>query len=240
MPMTCTGGRARFFNPYCTARFTMLATLFQFKPYWRAVPWRESLVPNHVGDEFLQAIGGGVCTLLGIDRGPNTEIVVDVESRPTPRTIRGSPNGTLVLLADCTLQPQVYRPSACREPLVLPDEDGESTEHFPLRTCQQHALMVPNQAIYLTANLNDSFRLICTQSPDLVGEERKNWGGHITIGVVDLNGHSVASPPPQFRFCLVDLELVAFLCGLDEFPFVRHLLGLAITSQGQANATGKH
>src|SRR6266581_1500602 len=38
MPMTCTGGRVRCFNPYCTARFTMVATLFQFKPYWRAVP----------------------------------------------------------------------------------------------------------------------------------------------------------------------------------------------------------
>src|SRR5580700_5494668 len=38
MPMTCTGGRVRCFNPYCTARFTIVATLFQFTPYWRAVP----------------------------------------------------------------------------------------------------------------------------------------------------------------------------------------------------------
>ena len=38
MPITCTGGRLRFFNPYCTVRFTMVATLFQFNPYWRAVP----------------------------------------------------------------------------------------------------------------------------------------------------------------------------------------------------------
>src|ERR1035438_6256351 len=36
--MTWTGGRDRFFSPYCTARFTMVATLFQFSPYWRAVP----------------------------------------------------------------------------------------------------------------------------------------------------------------------------------------------------------
>jgi hypothetical protein len=33
MPMTCTGGRARCRKPYATARFTMLATLFQFNPY---------------------------------------------------------------------------------------------------------------------------------------------------------------------------------------------------------------
>ncbi len=32
MPITCTGGRARCFNPYLTARFTMVATLFQFSP----------------------------------------------------------------------------------------------------------------------------------------------------------------------------------------------------------------
>src|SRR5882724_2820789 len=38
MPITCTAGRARFFKPYCTARWTMVATLFQFSPYWRAVP----------------------------------------------------------------------------------------------------------------------------------------------------------------------------------------------------------
>src|SRR5712692_11849659 len=38
MPMTCTGGRLRCFNPYSTARFTMVATLFQFKLYCRAVP----------------------------------------------------------------------------------------------------------------------------------------------------------------------------------------------------------
>jgi hypothetical protein len=38
MPMICTGGRVRWFNPYCTARFTIVAKLFQFKPYWRAVP----------------------------------------------------------------------------------------------------------------------------------------------------------------------------------------------------------
>src|ERR1035438_1038754 len=38
IPMTWTGGRDRFFNPYCTARFTIVATLFQFSPYWRAVP----------------------------------------------------------------------------------------------------------------------------------------------------------------------------------------------------------
>src|ERR1035437_7276791 len=36
--MTWTGGRARFFNPYCTARFTIVATVFQFSPIWRAVP----------------------------------------------------------------------------------------------------------------------------------------------------------------------------------------------------------
>ena len=38
MPITCTGGRARYFNPYRTARFTIVATLFQFSPYARAVP----------------------------------------------------------------------------------------------------------------------------------------------------------------------------------------------------------
>jgi hypothetical protein len=38
MPMTLTGGRARWRKPYATARFTMVATLFQFNPYWRAVP----------------------------------------------------------------------------------------------------------------------------------------------------------------------------------------------------------
>src|SRR5262249_27748736 len=38
MPITCTGGRLRCFNPYCTDRFTMVATLFQFSPYWRSVP----------------------------------------------------------------------------------------------------------------------------------------------------------------------------------------------------------
>src|ERR1700686_3646439 len=38
MPMTCTGGRLRGFNPHCPARFTIVPPLFQFKPYWRAVP----------------------------------------------------------------------------------------------------------------------------------------------------------------------------------------------------------
>src|ERR1039457_5566438 len=38
MPMTWTAGRARCCKPYFTARFTMVATLFQFNPYWRAVP----------------------------------------------------------------------------------------------------------------------------------------------------------------------------------------------------------
>ena len=38
MPMTCTGGRARCRRPYSTARFTIVATLFQFNPYSRAVP----------------------------------------------------------------------------------------------------------------------------------------------------------------------------------------------------------
>src|ERR1017187_3431716 len=38
MPMTWTAGRARCGKPYFTARFTMVATLFQFNPYWRAVP----------------------------------------------------------------------------------------------------------------------------------------------------------------------------------------------------------
>src|SRR5215467_3414556 len=38
MPMACTGGRLRCFSPYCTARFTIVATLFQFSPYSRAVP----------------------------------------------------------------------------------------------------------------------------------------------------------------------------------------------------------
>ena len=38
MPITCTGGRVRCCSPYCTARFTIVATLFQFSPYWRAVP----------------------------------------------------------------------------------------------------------------------------------------------------------------------------------------------------------
>src|ERR1700680_4917247 len=36
--MIWTGGRARFRRPYSTARFTIVATLFQFSPYWRAVP----------------------------------------------------------------------------------------------------------------------------------------------------------------------------------------------------------
>src|ERR1017187_6249189 len=36
--MTCTGGRGRFSNPYFTVRFTIVATLFQFSPYCRAVP----------------------------------------------------------------------------------------------------------------------------------------------------------------------------------------------------------
>src|SRR5215469_3349031 len=40
MPMACTGGRARCFNPYCPARFTIVATLFQFSPYSRAVPFQ--------------------------------------------------------------------------------------------------------------------------------------------------------------------------------------------------------
>jgi hypothetical protein len=38
MPITSTCGRDRFFNPYCTALFTIVATLFQFSPYWRTVP----------------------------------------------------------------------------------------------------------------------------------------------------------------------------------------------------------
>src|ERR1039457_3873839 len=38
MPMTWTAARARCGKPYFTARFTMVATLFQFNPYWRAVP----------------------------------------------------------------------------------------------------------------------------------------------------------------------------------------------------------
>jgi len=35
--MTWTGGHDRFFNPYYTARFTIVATLLQFSPYWQAV-----------------------------------------------------------------------------------------------------------------------------------------------------------------------------------------------------------
>src|SRR5215831_17030873 len=42
MPMTCTGGRARWRKPYATARFTMAATLFQSNPYCRAVPFQLS------------------------------------------------------------------------------------------------------------------------------------------------------------------------------------------------------
>jgi hypothetical protein len=40
MPIACTGGRFRCFSPYCTARFTIVATLFQFSPYSRAVPFQ--------------------------------------------------------------------------------------------------------------------------------------------------------------------------------------------------------
>jgi hypothetical protein len=38
MPITCTGDRLRCFKSYCTDHFTMVATLFQFSPYSRAVP----------------------------------------------------------------------------------------------------------------------------------------------------------------------------------------------------------
>src|SRR5437588_623148 len=48
MPIMCTGGRARCFSPYCTARFTIVATLFQFSPYSRAVPFQLNSRANPV------------------------------------------------------------------------------------------------------------------------------------------------------------------------------------------------
>jgi hypothetical protein len=61
MPMTRTGGRWRFCRPYCTARLTMLATLFQFSANCFAVPFqlssRASVAtawdsPSHSGPRF--------------------------------------------------------------------------------------------------------------------------------------------------------------------------------------------
>src|SRR5206468_2721125 len=60
-PITCTAGRARFFKPYCTARLTIVATLFQFSPYWRAVPCqlnsRASLATAFASDVVTRAQG---------------------------------------------------------------------------------------------------------------------------------------------------------------------------------------
>src|SRR5215510_7102187 len=53
MPMTGTDGRARWRRPYSTARFTIVATLFQFSPYWRAV------APTHLPRQHGHRVAQG-------------------------------------------------------------------------------------------------------------------------------------------------------------------------------------
>jgi hypothetical protein len=52
MPIAWDGGRARCGSPYATARFTIVATLFQFSLYWRAPP------PTQLSSRYSHGIGG--------------------------------------------------------------------------------------------------------------------------------------------------------------------------------------